>query len=155
MAPSLLRADSMMKRCRFSLSVVLALTAVSGCVGQGYAGDRCAALSSTDDIRSLPTFTPVDPAMSAPVSKLSSGPSRTAVRPLTHEFGCCHEQELSPSRACEVDCDAWMQTVGVAPLGAPFAGELCNGDRFGAATCAAYFSRETGRLVGTSSFCYD
>jgi hypothetical protein len=89
------------------------------------------------------------------VSRLTAGPFTPALRAFTPEFACCAEQELKPEHACETDCAAWRMTVSAAGLEAPYRGELCNGATSGSATCTAYFSRETGKLVGTFSFCYD
>lgn len=138
-----------------AVASALLLACVSGCAGQGYVGDRCEALSGADDVRSLPTDGPVDPANGTPVTRISGSPSPVGLRAFTPEFACCSRQELDSSRTCEVDCAAWRTTIGAASLARPYAGELCNGDRYGSATCTAFYSRSTGKLVGTFSFCYD
>lgn len=133
----------------------LTLAFASGCAGQGYVGDRCGALSGDDDIRALPTDQPVDLATSGPVKRVTGSPSPVGLQAFTKEFSCCSQQELTPSKVCDVDCAAWRMTVSAASLKEPYRGELCNGSRYGSATCTAYFSRDTGKLVGTFTFCYD
>lgn len=147
--------ETLWESSRVVVMMALVLTSMSGCSGQGYVGDRCGALNGTDDIRGLPTYRPVDPALSEPVTRVTGSPSTVGLQAFTPEFSCCSRQELDPGRSCPVDCAAWRTTVGGASLREPYWGELCNGPSGGSATCTAYFSRETGKLLGTFSFCYD
>lgn len=142
-------------RPKFSALAVLALAALTllpGCAGQGYIGDRCAALGPTDNVLQLPTFRNIDLSQRG-VTRIT-GPSGVGTNSFARAFSCCARDEVYGDAGCEVNCDEYRSSLGSAGLDKPYAGELCNGASGGSATCTVFYDSE-GYLVGTVSRCYD
>jgi len=138
--------------------LLVALASMSGCGGQGYVGDRCGALTAQTAVQSLPTSSPVVLQSDAGVRMIIRTPSGVGTRSLDRDFECCVRQEVESLRdagmSCAVNCDDYRGSIGAAALGAPYQGELCNGNG-GSASCTVFYSKATGLLVGTSSICLD
>lgn len=136
----------------FALLALAALTLLPGCAGQGYIGDRCAALGPTDNVLQLPTGRPVD-LNERGVTRIT-GPSGVGTHSFVRAFSCCARDEVYGDAGCEVNCDEYRRSIGAVTLDKPYAGELCNGASYGSATCTVFYNSE-GYLVGTVSRCYD
>lgn len=129
---------------------VLLLTA---CGNPGYDGQRCAALTSKDNVTELSPGITLRVDAGFIRNYTTSGLNPVPPRPKTPEFECCLRREQTGGGTCSVDCDEYRRGLRFTSLGGKYRGELCQGT--GASECAVYFSNETGGVVATSSRCLD